>query len=78
MLLLIFPVFCCGAVNVTDLQGWQLVIPETASEAEIFAAEQFQTFLAQSTDINLPVKQGGNTGKLYSLDIIKLWQPASD
>jgi len=58
-LLIIFPISCYGDIDLTDMQGWQIIIPQAASEAELFAAEQFQTFLLQSADIHLPIKHGG-------------------
>jgi hypothetical protein len=72
LVFLIFLPISCEAIDLADLQGWQLVIPKSASETEKFAAEQFQTFLAQSTDVNLPIKKEDCSEKCIFIGYNKL------
>jgi hypothetical protein len=62
IVMLSFSNFTFGSVDIANIKQWDIIVPESASDSEKFAANQFRTFLAQSTDCNLPIKQkkGGN------------------
>jgi hypothetical protein len=49
-------------VNLVNLSGWDIITAEDAQPSEVYAAEEFQNFFAQSSGIRLPtVKQADAT-----------------
>jgi hypothetical protein len=44
-------------VNLANLSGWDIITAEDAQPSEVYAAEEFQSFFAQSSGIRLPIVQ---------------------
>lgn len=44
-----------GGVDLAKLAGWDIVIADDAIPSEVYAAEEFQSFLAQASGIQLPI-----------------------
>jgi hypothetical protein len=59
----IYTALCFGIIlsnafagpDLSNLKGWSVVSPTSASEAEIFAAKELQDFLKRSTNVDLPI-----------------------
>jgi hypothetical protein len=48
-------------VNLANLSGWDIITAEDAQPSEVYAAEEFQSFFAQSSGIRLPIVQQADT-----------------
>jgi hypothetical protein len=44
-------------VNLANLSGWDIITAKDAQPSEVYAAEEFQNFFAQSSGIHLPIVQ---------------------
>jgi hypothetical protein len=44
-------------VNLANLSGWDIITAEDAQPSEVYAAEEFRNFFAQSSGIRLPIVQ---------------------